>query len=281
MAGEKREQILNSFYSDICNEDARLMTTKHGSIEFLTTTKYIEKYISISRKEDCGKLDGSKNMADTKILEVGAGTGRYSLYYAERGYDVTAVEFVESNLEILRSKIKPGMKIRARRGDAVNLVGIADDTFDVTLVFGPLYHLYERLDQERAISEAIRVTKRGGIIAIAYLSSDSIMVDWTLRDHHLLDGMGKDFDENFKIINYPEGVFAAFYIQEFKDLMAKFPVRMEHNIAADGMARHMMEQIDGLTDAEFAVWMKYHLSTCEREELQGYSNHLLYICRKL
>ncbi len=63
--------------------------------------------------------------------------------------------------------------------------------------------------------------------------------------------------------------------------MAKFPVRMEHNIAADGMARHMMEQIDGLTDAEFAVWMKYHLSTCEREELQGYSNHLLYICRKL
>lgn len=278
MSGKKREQILNSFYSDICNEDMRLMTTKHGSIEFLTTTKYIGNYLPISGKSNNSM---TASVADTKILEIGAGTGRYSLYYAEQGYDVTAVEFVESNLEILRSKIRPGMKIIARQGDAVNLSGIADNTFDVTLVLGPLYHLYERADQERAISEAIRVTKRDGIVAVAYLSSDSIMVDWTLRDRHLIDGMGKDFDENFKIINYPEGVFAAFYIQEFKDLMAKFPVQMEHNIAVDGMARHMREQIDRLTDEEFAVWMKYHLSTCEREELQGYSNHLLYLCRKL
>ncbi len=276
MEGKNREQILNSFYSDICNEDARLMTTKHGSVEFLTTIKYIGEYISIS-----GITNDSRSAADTKILEIGAGTGRYSLFYAGQGYDVTAIEFVESNLEILRSKIRPDMKINARQGDAVNLPEIADNTFGVTLVLGPLYHLYERADQERAISEAIRVTKKDGIIAIAYLSSDSIMVDWTLRDHHLLDGMGKDFDENFKIINYPEGVFAAFYIQEFKDLMAQFPVRMEHNIATDGMAQHMMEQIDELTDEEFAVWMKYHLSTCEREELQGYSNHLLYIARKV
>lgn len=87
------------------------MTTKHGSIEFLTTTKYIKKYILISGKENCGKSDGSRNVTDTKILEIGAGTGRYSLYYAGQGYDVTAVEFVENNLEILRSKIKPGMKI--------------------------------------------------------------------------------------------------------------------------------------------------------------------------
>ncbi|MDE7324763.1 MAG: class I SAM-dependent methyltransferase [Lachnospiraceae bacterium] len=271
----KREEILNSFYSNICSEDTRLMTTKHGSVEFLTTTKYIGNYLL-----DCGRADGSRNAADIKILEIGAGTGRYSLFYAKQGYDVTAVEFVESNLNILRSKVEPDMKITARQGDALDLSWIADNTFDVTLVFGPLYHLYERADQQRAISEAIRVTKMGGIVALAYLSSDSIMVDWTLRDRHLLDGMGKDFDENFKIINYPEGVFAAFYIQEFKELMAQFPVRMEHNIAADGMALHMMEQIDGLTDEEFVVWMKYHFTTCEREELQGYSNHLLYIGRK-
>ena len=42
-----------------------------------------------------------------------------------------------------------------------------------------------------------------------------------------------------------------------------------------------IKKADELTDEEFAVWMKYHFSTCEREELQGYSNHLLYICRKV
>ncbi|MDE7298294.1 MAG: methyltransferase domain-containing protein [Lachnospiraceae bacterium] len=269
MEGKEREQILNWFYTDICDEDERLLTSKHGSIEFLTTTKYVEKYLPSDAK------------ADTKILEIGAGTGRYSLYYADLGYDVTAIEYVEGNLNILRSKIKTEMKIRAEQGDAVDLSRFEDNTFDMTLVLGPLYHLYEREDQERAISEAVRVTKKGGVVAFAYLASDSIMIDWALRDHHLIDGMGKDFDGNFKIINYPQGVFAAFYIQEFKDLVGQFPVKMEHNIATDGMARHMMEQIDGLTDEEFDAWLKYHFSTCEREELQGYSNHLLYMGRKL
>lgn len=266
---EDRKQILNRFYTDVCNEDKRLLTSKHGSIEFLTTTRYVEQYLPSDAK------------ADTKILEIGAGTGRYSLYYAALGYDVTAIEYVENNLNILRSKIKPEMKIRAEQSDAVDLSRFGDDTFDMTLVLGPLYHLYERKDQEKAVGEAVRVTKKGGIAAFAYLASDSIMVDWVLCDRHLLDGMGKDFDGNFKMINYPEGVFAAFYIQEFKDLMGQFPVKMEHNIATDGMARHMMEQIDGLTDAEFDVWLKYHFSTCEREDLQGYSNHLLYLARKL
>ena len=260
---EKREEILNQFYSEVCDEEERLQS-QGGSVEFFTTTHYIEKYL----------FDGAK------ILEVGAGTGRYSLYYAGQGYSVNALEYVESNLEKLKSKITGGMNIIAEQGDAIDLSGFQNDTFDITLVLGPLYHLYEKEDQEKAIEEAIRVTKKDGIIAIAYLASDSIIIDWALRDHHLVDGYGKDFDENFKIVNYPEGVFTAFYIQEFKDLMKKFPVSMEHNVATDGMTRHMIEQIEELSEKEFDMWMKYHLSACEREELQGYSNHLLYICRK-
>lgn len=261
---QERERLLNMFYTDSCQEEERL-NSRHGSIEFLTTTKFLEEYLT----------------PGCKILEIGAGTGKYSLFYAGQGYDVTAVEYVEHNLEILTSKIKTDMKIKAMQGDAVDLSRFADDMFDVTLVLGPLYHLYEREEQENAVREAIRVTKPDGILAFAYLASDSIMIDWALKDHHLLDGYGKDFDENFKMINYPGGIFAAFYIKEFKELMGQFPVRMEHNIATDGMARHVKEEIDSLSEEEFAMWLRYHFSTCEREELQGYSNHLLYICRKI
>lgn len=42
----------------------------------------------------------------------------------------------------------------------------------------------------------------------------------------------------------------------------------------------MKGKIDSLNDEEFDIWLKYHLSTCEREDLQGYSNHMLYICKK-
>ncbi len=260
---EDREQLLNQFYTNSCDEEQRLQS-RHGSIEFLTTIKYVEKYLTTG----------------CRILEIGAGTGRYSLYYARQGYDVTAIEYVPHNLDILLSQIKDNMKLRAEQGDALDLSRFADDTFDVTLVLGPLYHLYERDDQKQAIQEAIRVTKPGGVLAFAYLTSDSIMVDWALKDHHLLDGYKKDFDENFKIINYPEGIFAAFYISEFMELMEQFPIRMEHNIATDGMARHVKEEIDNLSDEEFDRWLQYHFSTCERMEMQGYSSHLLYIARK-
>lgn len=262
-AKQEREQILEQFYTDSCDEEQRL-ESRHGSIEFLTTIRYIERYL---------KKGG-------KIIEVGAGTGRYSLYYAKRGYDVTAIEYVRHNLDVLKSNVTDTMRIQAEQGDAVDLSRFADDSFDVTLVLGPLYHLYTKEDQEKAISEAVRVTKPDGVIAIAYLSSDSIMVDWALKDRKLLQGYKKDFDENFKIINYPDGIFAAFYVQEFLNLMSQFPVSFLHNVATDGMTRHVREEIDQLNDEEFELWLKYHFSTCERLELQGYSSHLLYIGRK-
>ena len=258
-----RERILNNFYSVECDEEERLLS-QHGRVEFLTTVKYIDKYLK----------------PDDKILEVGAGTGRYSLYYADKGYDVTAIEYVKHNVEILKSKIKENMNIEAHQGDALDLSRYDDNTFDVTLVLGPLYHLYDDNDINKAIKEAIRVTKKEGIIAIAYLTSDSIMIDWVLMDNHLINGYPNDYNDTFKLIRYPEGVFAPFYISEFKNIMNKFDVEFLHNVATDGFTNHVKEKIDSLTKEEFDIWMKYHLSTCEREDLQGYSNHMLYICKK-
>lgn len=258
-----RQEILNNFYNEDCAEDTRL-ESQHGQVEFLTTIKYIEEYLK----------------PETKILEIGAGTGRYSLYYANKGYDVTAIEYVRHNVDILKSKIKDNMNIVAEQGDAVDLSRFENNTFDVTLVLGPLYHLYEDKDINKAIEEAIRVTKKDGIIAIAYLTSDSIMIDWSLMGDHLINGYPNDFDDNFKMTRYPQGVFAPFYISEFKNIMSKFNVELLHNVATDGFTHHVKDKIDSLSKEEFEVWMRYHLSTCEREELQGYSNHMLYICKK-
>lgn len=259
----ERKEIINSFYNEKCDEETRLLS-QHGKVEFITTTHYIDKYL----KEN------------DKILELGAGTGRYSLHYANKGYDVTAIEYVERNVEVLKSKITENMNIVAEQGDALDLSRFEDNQFDMTLVLGPLYHLYDDEDIHQAIREAIRVTKQNGIIAIAYLTSDSIMIDWALMGDHLLDGYPNDFDESFKLTRYPEGIFAPFYISEFKEIMSQYPIEFLHNVATDGFTHHVKDKIDSLSKEEFEVWMRYHLSTCEREELQGYSNHMLYICKK-
>lgn len=106
------------------------------------------------------------------------------------------------------------------------------------------------------------------------------MIDWALKKGHLVDGYKNQFTSDFKMTSVPEEVFRVFYIDEFKQLMAKYPLEYLKNVATDGMAHHMKEEIDALSQEEFEIWMKYHLSTCEREDLQGYSNHMLYIGKK-
>jgi len=256
-----REEIINNFYQEY-NEEERLVKDKTHNLEYIISRNYIDRYLK----------------AKAKILEVGAGTGRYSLHYAKQGYDVTAIEYVAHNLDVLKSNIEPNMIIKAEQGDAIDLSRFDDNEFDVTLILGPLYHLYDDKDIDQAINEAIRVTKPQGLIAIAYLTSDGVFADWAID--HLLDGYPKDFDANYKLIRYPEGIFAPFYITEFKQLMSKYPVTLLHNIATDGIARTIADKINNLSEAEYQVWIKYQLSVCERVDLQGYSCHMLYLCRK-
>ena len=80
-----REEIVGDFYGKY-DEQTRLERSRRGQMEYFTTMEYIHRY--------AGK--------GTKVLEVGAGTGRYSIALAKEGMDVTSVELVESNLTILR-----------------------------------------------------------------------------------------------------------------------------------------------------------------------------------
>ena len=87
----KRIEIVSSFYDDI-DEDSRLNTSRHGQLEYATTMEYIHRYAKLG----------------AKVLEIGAGTGRYSIALAREGYNVTAIELVESNLEVLRKNSSDG-----------------------------------------------------------------------------------------------------------------------------------------------------------------------------
>ena len=111
-------------YYNKFNEDKRL-TRRHGYVEFVTSMKYIHKYL--------------EEFNNPKILDIGAGTGRYSVALAEEGYDVTAVELVKYNLGILKKK---NSSVKAYQGNATKLSRFEDESFDLTLLFGPMYHLY-------------------------------------------------------------------------------------------------------------------------------------------
>ena len=152
-------QYLNDFYNHY-DEDSRLLF-QHGSVEFLTTMRYIEKYLKHG----------------DKVLEIGAGTGRYSHALARRGHPVDAVELVAHNIEVFRQNTRPGESVTIAQGNALDLSAFADNAYDVTLLLGPLYHLYTQDDKRRALREAIRVTKPGGVVFAAYVISDGCLLD--------------------------------------------------------------------------------------------------------
>ena len=148
------KDYLSNYYEQY-DEDGRLLS-KHGKIEYITTMKYIEKYLN----------------PGMRILEIGAATGRYSHALAQKGYQVDAVELIEHNIEIFKQNTLPGENITITQGNAMDLSAFADDTYDITLLLGPMYHLYTDQERKAAISEAIRVTKKGGIIFAAYVNND-------------------------------------------------------------------------------------------------------------
>lgn len=259
----KRIEIINSFYNYI-DEDVRLDHSRHGQMEYITTMEYIHRFAETG----------------AKILEIGAGTGRYSIALAKEGYQVTSVELVESNLEVLKKNSSGLNNLQAFQGDALNLGRFADNEFDVTLVFGPMYHLYEKKDVHKALDEAIRVTKEDGIILVAFLSVYAILFDNYLNGS-LIEGIKENFDEHYNVKHFEEQLFTGYDIVEFENLFEGKKVEHLKTVAVDSILELAEGRKDfAISEEELEAFAKYHLATCEKRELLGASSHLLYICKK-
>ena len=259
-------QYIVDFY-DHYDEDGRL-TSKHGSVEFLTTMRYIERYIK----------------PGDRVLEIGAGTGRYSHALARRGYQVDAVELVAHNIEIFRKNTLPGEQITVTQGNALDLSAFSDGDYDITLLLGPLYHLYTVEDKREALREAIRVTKPGGVVFAAYVISDGCLIDEGFQrgkfsvaeyiEAGLLDA------DTFAAKSGPKDLFELVRKEDIDALMSSFPVTRLHYVASGGCALLLREAIDSMDDETFELYLKYHFSTCEREDLLGITSHSLDVFRK-
>jgi ubiquinone/menaquinone biosynthesis C-methylase UbiE len=110
--------------------------------------------------------------APVVVLDVGGAAGRYACWLAKAGYDVHLVDPVPRHVEQAKaaSAAQPKAPIASvRLGDARQLEFDAEMA-DAVLLLGPLYHLLEREERQRALSEAYRVLKPGGVLFAAAIS---------------------------------------------------------------------------------------------------------------
>lgn len=251
----KLEEIYEMF-----DEDSRLNKTQANTVEFITTINHIDQFL--------------KN--GDKILDVGAGTGAYSIHYAKKGYSVKAVEPVRKNLDTLVTKINSNMKIQTYLGNALDLSKYEDNSFDLVLCLGPLYHLHTKKEQLQCIDEVKRVCKNEGYIFFAYISNDMVIIteafkynpNFLLSDHY--------DHETFKVEDNP---FVFFTVEKFRELMDEANLVKEIEFAAEGLSELLHDEINNLSKEQFEEWVRYHQYVCQKEEVLGYSNHIIYVAK--
>lgn len=258
-------EILTQFYANY-DEEGRLLS-KHGSVEFLTTMRYIEKYLR----------------PGMRILEIGAATGRYSHALARMGYAVDAVELVQHNIDLFRENTQPGENITIRQGDARDLSFLADESYDLTLLLGPMYHLFMVMDQKLALSEALRVTKQGGILMAAYCGNEATMVQYCFGRGMLKEEKYQKLVDpvTFKATSDPAELFELYRREDIDALMAHFSTERLHYVGTDMATNYMRAIIDEMDEELFAMYLRYHFAICERADCVGVSHHILDIHKKL
>lgn len=252
------EKYYNKF-----NEDKRL-NTRHGQVEFFVTMHYIEKYIK-----------GRKGL---DILEVGAGTGKYSIALSEKGHNVCAVELVKQNLVRLKEK---NSLVDAKLGNALDLKYYKDCTFDITLVLGPMYHLFSIEDKIRVLQEAKRVTKEGGFIFVAYLMNEYAVVTYAFKEGNLIKCIESNMlDKDFRCRTTEKDLYSYIRTEDINKIRKMCGLKRKKLIAVDGATDYIRPTINKMSKSEFDIYLKYQLKICERWDLLGASSHTLDILQK-
>jgi len=249
-------ELVQEVYRRI-NEDSRLSKSQAARVEFLTTVRYIEKYLT----------------SGAKILDVGAGAGEYSLHFSRKGYQVSALELADANVAAFRAKMTDDDQVDLVQGNALDLSCYDNDSFDVVLLFGPLYHLHEEADKLRCIEEAKRVCKSDGKILFAFISNDIVIL--TMQQAHsdyLIDG---DYNkETFRLDDFP---FVFHTPDHCRELLGKAGIQICHEVAADGASELLQDLVNSLDEASYQQYLRYHFYICEKSEFLGMSNHLLFV----
>lgn len=268
---------LEQYYSKF-HEEHRLQT-RHGQVEFRTTMRCIEQASRIvqAQKTDDSDDAAGKSAGKIKIADIGAGTGRYSTALCHKGYDVTAVELVRHNLEILRGKHED---IKTWQGDARNMPFLEDDSFDITLMFGPLYHLHGDGEKLLALGEARRITRPGGIILNAYVMNDYSVISYCFKAHKWAEVAAKgELSADFHTITSDDDLYDYVRLDDIDRLNAAAGLERVKIISADGAADYMRRELNEMSDDEFEAFCQFQLAICERPEIVGAGSHCVDMVR--
>ncbi|MEZ4735940.1 MAG: class I SAM-dependent methyltransferase [Caldilineaceae bacterium] len=238
--------------------------------EFVVTQHIITEYLPSS---------------PANVMDIGGGPGRYALWLAGQGHQVTLLDLSAGNLQFAETQARAaGVQFTATvQGTATDLHNFADATFDAALLLGPLYHLGTLAERQRAVQEAKRVLKPGGILFAAFLNRLALIRYWARAEptrlvqvEHIVDAL-----LTTGLAPLPEDSFAkvAYWAHpsEIEPLMENCGLVQRALINCEGIVADIEEKVNALQGEAWDAWVKLNVRLCCERELRGEAIHLLYV----
>lgn len=243
------------------HEDLRLHR-RHGIVEFETTMYHLHRFLNPGQF----------------ILDIGAGTGRYASALMAEGYKVKAVELVKHNIDVF---LKREPTADVVQGDARNMPFIPTDCADITLLLGPLYHLIGDEEKIKALNEAKRITKPGGLIFVAYLMNEYSILSYCF-DEDRIGGLlaSSVVDEEFHLKVQEGELYDYVRLEDINRFNEKADLERVTIFSPDGAADYMRTRLNRMSDETFGKFIEYQKCISERPELLGAGSHIVDVVRK-
>ncbi|MFC4358063.1 class I SAM-dependent methyltransferase [Halobium salinum] len=273
-----------AFYDDLGRgEWERLDRDAYHRLEWDGTVEYLDEHLP-----DSGR-----------VLDAGGAAGRYSVWLAERGYDVTLVDVSEQQLQIAREKVEErdlADAVTVERGDVRDL-DFEANRFDATLCLGgPLSHVLDADERETAATELARVTRTGSPVFVSVMGRLAMV-------QAMVQAVGGDSDADAAAVVLPEfartgdydrellsrhgldpGCFAAhfFRVGELERLLESGGLTVETVAGLEGVASARRVADTDLEDADSAAREAVEETTDllrEDRTVADLSTHLLAVAR--
>jgi ubiquinone/menaquinone biosynthesis C-methylase UbiE len=224
-----------------------------------------------------------------RVLDCGGGPGRYALWLAAKGYDVTLFDLSAANLNMARGEAaKAGVQLRFEHGTATDLTRFSDASFDAVLLMGPLYHLFELTERQEAVAEASRVLRRGGILAAAFLNRTAALryvareeAGRVLELHKAMvnvieQGYSPDFppadDNHFHVyFSHPS---------EIEPLLSGAGLVPIATYASEGFVSMIDQEVNRVEGEAWDAWVDLNLRLASDQSLFSCAEHLLAFAAK-
>jgi len=240
--------------------------------EFLITCRMLDRYIKPS----------------DKVLDIGGGPGRYAFYFAEKGSDVTLFDLSPENIKFANEKSDElNLPIKAICGDAKIVDKIIHAQFDHVLLMGPVYHLLEEADRITAVNAALNLLKPNGIIYVSFITLFAGVIElmklWDSES--AIEAIEIEYFKNIvaRTGRAWNGFTKTFMMDQSEILpfMSQFPLEKLHLFGQESITSPFETHIMLQSKENADVWLDLFEKLCEREDLLSWSQHLMYVGRKI